>query len=340
MLMILKLLLLCSLSIVLIATSFLYFHEIYVEKKLKPLSYDQNIIKNVSYNVSNPQTLNLLTFNVWGLPVWLPRIDKVKRYNLIPDSILNINADVVCLQEAFDPKIRLRLLEKMTKAGYLFIGKYDCNTTTFLFVVKDCFGGLMTFSKYPILWERFYPHQIQLKMKQDEKKGRKGFLVSNIQTPYGEILVVNIHLYSGREDLDEEIRLNQVKYLEKILDSLAVNKKQIIIQGDLNVIHPFVIANKINKEEYHKSSAYDYLIKDMSFIDTKANIKEEDLSYDGVNNPYAATFYNSFEKRQKFDYCLYRFPNNNVKESTARTVFKTPFQISDHYGVFSQIGLE
>lgn len=284
--------------------------------------------------------LKLLTFNVWGLPVWLPKIDKVKRYKSIPDSISSICADIVCLQEAFDPKLDIRIINEMKNTGYYYNNDYFCTKNLLLIFRKDCFGGLMTFSRYPILWEYYFPHLIQAEMKVDEKIGMKGFLITKIQSPWGGMIVVNIHLYSGRSNRDENIRLNQIKYLMFKLDSLSVANQPIIIQGDLNLIHPGVIKSNINNTQYNKSSVYDFLASQMSFVDTKTTIKEEDLTYDVLNNQYAGIFYNRFEQRQKFDFCLYKFGNLNVISTSASTIFKFPFAISDHYGVYTQIEIE
>lgn len=328
------------LLIFLTALFLLYVHESLVERGLEVDRNEKSAVpKRVSFTENSIDNIRLLTFNVWGLPIWVPKIDKLKRYKHIPDSIISTNPDIVCLQEAFDPKIRLSIIRKMQYEGYYFNNDYTCNKNTFLFIKKDCFGGLMTFSKYPEKWEAFYPHKIQKGMKQDEKKGLKGILISSIESPWGEIIIVNIHLYSGRLEKDEEIRLNQVRRLKEIIDSLSIGDKKIIIQGDLNIIHPFIINNNINNEVYSRSKVYEFLIDTLKFVDTKSVITEDDITYDGLNNRYASTFYNKFEKRQKFDYCLYRFPLENISSTSGKTVFKAPWPLSDHYGVLSVIEL-
>jgi endonuclease/exonuclease/phosphatase family metal-dependent hydrolase len=336
MLTVIKIVILGFIIVVLFAGLFLYFYEVYVERSLKAIEKKENITQPSNFQSENYR-LRLLTFNVWGLPMWLPNIDKVKRYKAIPDSILNVNADIVCLQESFDPKIRLRILRKMKFAKYFFNENYSCSKSSFLFIKKDCYGGLMTFSRYPILWEKFFTHKLQKGMKPDEEKGMKGFLISLVQSPIGELVIVNIHLYSGRTNADENIRLKQLKYFERVLDSLSISNLPTVIQGDLNVVHPSVIDNHWNDVKYQLSTTYKYLTTQMLFIDTKGIIEEKDITYDIQHNPYSAAFYYKKEGRQKFDYCLYRFPGGIIDFISSQIVFKSPYPISDHYGLLSEI---
>lgn len=330
---------LCSGALI-VTGIFLYAYEIHVKKSLykidqsKSQSQSQSQSQSVFLACAENQ-LSLLTFNVWGLPVWLPRIDKVKRYASIPGSILNTNADIVCIQEAFDPKIRLRLLKTMDTAGYFFLEDYKCYRRMFVLFEKDCLGGLMTFSRYPIIWEKFYPHKILNDMKIDEKNGKKGFLISKINYTFGDIIVVNLHLYSGRSKKDEKFRMSQIYYLERIIDSLSFQNLPIIIQGDLNLVHPSVITHNFNSEKFESSYVYHYLTTKLKFVDTKSDFTENGITYDGKNNAYASVFYNSAEKQQKFDYCFYRFPTHIIDSVKSQIVFKKPAPLSDHYGLLS-----
>lgn len=338
MLFILSSILLIIVTLILIFLGWLYFYELYVDKKI---SDNKNQIQILPVKLLNSNEIKFLTFNVWGLPIWLPNIDKIKRYNKIPDSIINVNAGIICLQEAYDLKLRNKIIQRLKSANYIYNEEYYCNSQLFLFIKRDCFGGLMTFSKYPIKSEKFYPHQIHNGMTQDEKFGKKGFLITEIKTPLGDMFIINIHLNSGRNKIDETIRLDQIKYLAKVIDSSNISEKPIILQGDFNLVHPNIAENKINLENYLKSEVYRYITEEMFFVDVKAKINEEDISYDAINNPYAAIFYNSFEKKQKFDYCFYHLPKNfKVIYSKSETIFKRPLPISDHYGIFTIMGFE
>lgn len=124
-------------------------------------------------------TLNVVTFNTWGLPVKLPGMDQSKRFESIPDSLLGLGADI-CLQETFSKRLRRKIMDKMPY-HLMHQSDYLCQRTQAGILQIDCFGGLMTWSKHPIIYEEFFPFPLFDDMNWVEKSGRKGVLIPTIE---------------------------------------------------------------------------------------------------------------------------------------------------------------
>ncbi len=286
------------------------------------LSYN---IKNYSSPITDrsPDKLHLVSFNAWALPVWIPKSDQKMRYKRIPSKLLATEADIICIQEAFAKKFRKTILPALYNDYYTY-SNYRCNKSIAGPVVKDCHGGLMTFSKYPIINERFFEYPVHNNMRIEERIGEKGFLVSSIKIESETIYIINTHLYAGLNYEDELRRVEQIQYLNDVLSQLHPNNsKDIFLLGDLNIRHPDVA----QKRKEPISIVYDYIIKQMKFVDTAPSITSEDLTVDKSKNHYCGDSNGS----QKLDYCLYRSAHNE-KHSIISTevLFKGEESISDH----------
>ena len=125
------------------------------------------------------ETLSVLTLNTWGLPVWFGKSTNKSRYKKLIENVTLTNADIVCLQETFHPKIRERI-QTLIRQGYNTNTYFECNRYANGLVKMDCFGGLITMTKYPIVKENFYKYEITDEYCIIEVAGRKGFLFTTI----------------------------------------------------------------------------------------------------------------------------------------------------------------
>lgn len=285
-----------------------------------------NLNSNVSSN-RNPKphslaSVKMISFNAWALPVWLPKTDQNNRYKKIPEVLLQSEADIICVQEAFARKFRKRLLPIMEQDYYTY-SDYKCNQRIVGPIKKDCHGGLITFSKFPIIKEQFYPYPIYDEMRIEERIGEKGFLLTTIKIDQDTAYIINTHLYAGLNESDEKHRMVQIKHMHAILGDLGIMEEQIYLLGDLNVRHP-----DIARERHESfSQVYEYLSTTMGFMDTAPRLTLNDLTVNRDQNPYCGDKNGS----QKLDYCLFKTPENRmVSINHYEVVFKGAASISDH----------
>jgi endonuclease/exonuclease/phosphatase family metal-dependent hydrolase len=273
--------------------------------------------QNESYlNKIEGGEVNVLSYNTWGLPIALFGHDQAKRFSKMSDSIINIHADIIGLQETFHPDLRDKLLSHLTKDYYTF-NDYRCGRTIIPGVEMDCTGGLMTFSVFPIIDEQFFPFPTNEKYSLIEKTGRKGFLVSYLRHGQKTITVVNTHLYAGHDEQAENIRMQQVQYILKVMNSqLIKSSDQTIMLGDFNIHHPDVAC----------SDVYDFIIQKMHFLDSKPHIDASDYTFTDAN-----AYCPNTKQGSKLDY-VFTKPTVGGKILSQSRVLDSNQPLSDHYG--------
>ena len=287
-----------------------------------------NLNNNVFLN-RNPKppslaSVKMISFNAWALPVWLPKTDQNNRYKKIPGVLLKSEADIICVQEAFARKFRKRLLPTMEQ-DYFTYSDYKCNQRIVGPIKKDCHGGLITFSKFPIIEEQFYPYPLYDAMRIEERIGKKGFLLTTIKIERDTAYIINTHLYAGLKKYDEKHRMVQIKHMHTILSDLGIMDEQIYLLGDLNVRHPDI--SRERQEPF--SQVYEYLSTTMGFMDTAPQLRYKDLTVDRDHNPYCGDKNGS----QKLDYCLFKTPKHRlISINHSEVVFKGAESVSDHMG--------
>lgn len=279
--------------------------------------------------------LSLVSFNVWALPVRLPGLERVRRLPRIPAALAGFGADLILLQEAFDVRMKAFLGESFR--DYHARSDVRCREPMFPVGHKDCTGGLLTFSRWPLREERFFVHPVGEGAKFDEAKGRKGFLLTTVETPLGPLDVVNIHLYAGRTAVDEAQRLVQLGQLRDVLGREGGSARPVLLVGDLNVVHPSLSSGGGAEGA---SAAYRFVVDSLGFVDTRPVVGEGDLTYDVATNRYADLWYNRFEGRQVFDYVMARLPEGmSLEVVERRRVLDGADPLSDHYGVYAVLAI-
>ena len=304
---------------------FIFFLFITPFSKAEKLPF-RKIISNLNANVS------LLTYNVWGLPIALPGHDQNFRFISLADSLLKKNSDILCLQEIFSSKFRKLNLDKLSRE-YRFYTDYTCSQTILPGFKKDCHGGLATFSKFPILEEKFYAFPEFDDMRWEEKIGAKGFLVSKIQFPYKTSYVVNTHLYSGGLEMDEAIREKQMHFMHKVIDSLNA-QLPIILMGDFNIAHPELC----NDNFAFSTKVYNYITHEMGFDDSIENYAENKQYY--TIDPKSNHYCDSSEGRQKLDYIFFRKGNKKIEILKTYIEMNNGCTLSDHFAFAAEINLK
>src|SRR5215831_17076424 len=140
--------------------------------------------------------LKIVSFNIWDLPFWFVK-NRQQRILQIAAYLLQLDAEIICLQESFDVQHRSLLYECLGYERYYASGGFEAARKVPL-ATLDTTGGLVIFSKFPITEHTFTPfHQFTPSLV--ERLGRKGVLEATIETPYGIMKVFNIHLHMGRK---------------------------------------------------------------------------------------------------------------------------------------------
>ena len=193
-------------------------------------------------------------------------------------------------------------------------------------LTKDCHGGLMTLSKFPILDEFFTAFPEADKMKISERIGSKGFITTKIVNQEQDtLIIINTHLYAGGTLKDESHRMRQISYMDSVLNAKGLYNYRCILSGDLNVEHPQV-ARERNKP---KSPVYDFVIKKMDFVDSAPELMNDTYTIDPGRNYYNTTA----KAKQKLDYILTRKELNEESRwsvASANSEFGEERSYSDH----------
>lgn len=294
----------------------------YLNNQNFPYSYEESNKFESNDEKYNFQEIDILSYNVWALPVWMPQSGIGNRYERISSHLLQSDHDIICLQESFNKRFRKKLIEKLGNR-YYHTDNHLCSQNIFGPVRRDCHGGLMTLSKYPIISEEFHEYERNEEMRFEEKIGHKGFLVSIIDCPGQVMAIINTHLYAGPYSDDETQRLHQIKQIHKFLQcNSLLNQMPVFLIGDLNINHPDIV-------NAPKSKVYQFIINEMRFTDFAPNLNENYYTIDYSRNMYSG----NNNGKQKLDYCMLRSVESfQCTVMTQEAIYADQQANSDHLG--------
>ncbi len=277
----------------------------------------------------NGTPLRLLTLNVWALPVTIPGQFKADRTARLPGALRSIDADLIVLQEAFDTRVRRDVVAALP--GY-HIAEDALASRRMFGVTLDVHGGILVLSRFPIRDARFVHHPLPVGSKLSERLGRKGALISTIETPEGPCTLVAPHFYAGTAQADARIREEQLLVLLAHLDAVD-RDAPVIVAGDLN-FPPHTYDDGRPSEMR--------LLTEAGFRDalsTSSGAESPTWSYS--RNRYARNWLQTHKSDMRFDYILWRAGlRSTVEPASARIVLDTVGEeVSDHYGVVADLSV-
>jgi len=178
-----------------------------------------------------PARLSLLTYNTGLLRAPLQRFDPIphvdERLAAIPTEILRLEADVVALQEVFQPRDRHTILARV-RTRYPHVGHVPAARAQF-----D--SGLLTLSRHPL---RARVEPFRDGPWSERVLSNKGALVTEIDLPeVGPVTVINQHATAGgffalpESPRAEAMRRGQVDQLVAIARGA---RGTVLLVGDLN----------------------------------------------------------------------------------------------------------
>src|SRR5262252_2022028 len=104
---------------------------------------------------TNASQLKVVSFNIWDVPYWFVK-NRKQRILQIADYLRSLDAEIVCLQESFDVHHRRLLYAHLGLERYYASGGFEATRKAPL-AEFDTTGGLVIFSKFPIIQATFRP---------------------------------------------------------------------------------------------------------------------------------------------------------------------------------------
>lgn len=275
--------------------------------------------------------IKLLTFNIWDMPIWLPKLEKRKRLGRIPEEINKLAPNIICLQESFKIKNRRKIIESLNSKYYSTSSNQTQSIC--LLIRKDIHGGVLILSHYPIIDVKFIKHPVIGKMSFDEKYSQKGSLFAILDIFKYRILLVSTHLYAGRKEEDTQIRLKQLDNLQDNIEKLSIETDAIVLTGDFNSSPTTPFPAKRNfkfNPEYEK-------VLSMGFTEVLPKFDKSTITYAIPGNKYAEMWYNVSKTSQRFAYIYFKSLGIKFKVLNTKVVFNYSEPLSDHYGLYSEL---
>jgi endonuclease/exonuclease/phosphatase family metal-dependent hydrolase len=172
--------------------------------------------------------LTFATLNAWGLPKPLARHTS-ERFDAIAANLPSLGADVVAFQEVWMHDLKERLLSVDVGRQYPWRWYQEGNVDG---------GGLVIFSRYPILEAYFEPFILRgapQRLDHAEYYAGKGFVHLRLSTEAGPVSLINTHLHAQyNKDVGDDylgIRAGQAAQLSVYLRAIS---DPLVLAGDFN----------------------------------------------------------------------------------------------------------
>ena len=290
--------------------------------------------------MSKVHSLRCVTFNAWALPVRIPSQEKRRRLSRLPKALAELDADIIVLQEMFDVQARRRLLRELCPP-YSTTPDAMGDRRILKLVKIDATGGLLVLSRLPIISSRFIPHPSGLGKKPDERVGRKGAMLVQLETSLGPMTLFAIHLYAGTKPVDSRVREAQLEPLLEALEAEA-NGGPVLLAGDINT-SPTVRYPEPPGQDNPLSPEYGALVV-AGFVDPlppNPTPAARSATWVPSRNRYAALPYQETKTDERYDYILIRSGTSHTwSVKGARTVIDGgDSYLSDHVGVMVELDL-
>jgi endonuclease/exonuclease/phosphatase family metal-dependent hydrolase len=288
----------------------------------------QEMTSQMSAQIKKPhQTgltqLKIVSFNIWDLPYWFVK-NRKQRILQIAEYLLRLDAEIVCLQESFDVHHRRLLHEHLGCDRYYASGGFEATRKAPLSVL-DTTGGLVIFSKFPIIQDTFMPFN-QFTPSLVERIGRKGVLEATIETPYGIMQVFNIHLHKGQKFFAHSIR---VKQLKSIIERMRAQR-----------YWPIILAGDFNENALMEQKKFFTMLQSRGLTHFVAFESYDRMPSYRLNNPLVNNWIDPVKCSCRLDYILVGLTENfNFKVVQHEPLYLNP-SLSDHDPVFLSLTSE
>lgn len=168
-------------------------------------------------------TLKVMSWNVFLRP-GIMCDGQMNRVSDIGSYLICCGGDVIVLQEVFHKRARKRLLQKLDSC-------YEYHTSM---GPKSFFGvtsGVMIFSKYPIIEEKFVSYS---KSKGADGLAKKGVVLAKIRCGKHDVHIAGTHLQAGASSAAKSVQTSQLKELANAVNLIG-DSSIVILAGDFNI---------------------------------------------------------------------------------------------------------
>jgi endonuclease/exonuclease/phosphatase family metal-dependent hydrolase len=181
--------------------------------------------------------------------------------------------------------------------------------------VFDTTGGLVIFSKFPIIQHTFIPFR-QFTPYVVERIGHKGVLEATIETPHGMMQVFNVHLHMEHKFFAQRIRLKQ---LQSVLERMQEPSHM-----------PTILAGDFNENALMEQKKFVTMLQSRGFTYPLDFEKYERIPSYRLNNPLVNNWYNRVKYSRRLDYILVSLTEDfDLKVIHYEPVYLMP-PLSDH----------
>lgn len=257
--------------------------------------------------------LKIISYNIWDLPLWFVRNRKA-RIERVANYLAQSGADIICIQEAWSQSGRKTLYRILGEAGYQHVSARER-----LVLIGN--GGLLIFSKFPILSKKFTPFS-RLSAAFVELFAAKGVLEVTVETPQGKLSVFNTHLHSPSWVFGQAIRLRQMR---RVLD--------VLMQGETTAI----LAGDFNEDKLWEQKEFTKILNAASFMNPLSVALGMPPTY-RLENEFVNIWINRAYAPSRFDYIFVRhLEQMGLTVKTYEPLYLAP-ALSDHDPVVAVLG--
>ena len=261
--------------------------------------------------------LKIVSFNIWDLPYWFVK-NRRQRILQIAEYLQRLDAEIICLQESFDVHHRRLLHEHLGLERYYASGGF-AETRKVPLAVFDTTGGLVIFSKFPILQHQFMPFN-HFTPSLVERIGRKGVLEATIETPYGVMQVFNIHLHMG---INFFARRARVKQLKSVIERMKAHQHL-----------PIILAGDFNENALMEQKKFIPILQSIGLIHSVHFEQYEFMPSYRIKNPLVNNWMNRSKYSRRLDYILVSLTEDfDLKVVQYEPMYLIP-PLSDHDPIF------
>ncbi len=174
----------------------------------------------------NSDTLKILSWNIYMLPVSIKNVGQGKRVQFIAEQMNASDYDVIVFQEAFDRDARYRLSKFLRKEFPFQEGPANAKPSWFRMN-----SGVWILSRHPM---KYLDELDFSNAKGVDKVARKGMLLVEINKNGKTYQVAGTHLQSGASVKNDKIRYRQFLEIKEFLEPHTKDDVAQIICGDFN----------------------------------------------------------------------------------------------------------
>ncbi len=273
-------------------------------------------------------SFTVLSLNIWDLPIPLPGVNHRWRRQQLLHRLPELDADIILIQEAFRPEFKLEI--KTALSGY-FADGYLTEHRRRWGITFDGSGGLLTLSRWPVIWSHYLPALVFPQMSPDERLAAKGCLLTAIDAPAGRVAVGNVHLYAGMGPRSGRARALQGGHLlEALSRHLHDHRDPLLLGGDFNMA--------VETERVESGFTGFDLLHQAGFREVANGTSGRLATVVQSRNRYAR-YWPGRRPDRRLSHLFYRGPGLRPANGGAWICFDDP-PVSDHFGFMASLELD